>query len=547
MKFNYFKLVVIALLGSFLVVYTNCGQPFGAPSTLVFESNFYGAPSEVSLNAFKSTVYPITRSYCVSCHSVQEPLHASDDVTEAHKAVIQGAKVNFSNIPASRLVAKLRDTNHNCWSDCAENAAEMQTAIEKWNDIVKAAGGGEQAPVDVALYTEESMPLEQEFMDQTNSANSNTVKLNIEAAMLRAPMVLTRPAGEEAYLSVPNNGANATLANNDVNAGSATFNFQVPATATNYRVWAYVHGPADADNSFHVNVRNTQTNATVSGGFRQFEYGVNTKLNWILVNAVPNMSLTRNTMYSVEVRQREDGARLGGIVITADAAFNGSEIGDFLGITLSYDLSPILKTPSTFLIDVIEYDPYSYKFSKPRIVAGTSSVYVKGVKLHLNGHYGPQQSTYALVDKIITPQDQSLSTYSMVILKDKGMVGDQIKFSFDQLLITTDTTNGSAGGGANGGTTGQTSLMAFQQTVYPISRSSAYSCVGCHMNVSPRHASDNTLTAHDAALSVVDFNNPGNSRIVTKLRVDRHNCGANCDQIATQYQNAIQEWQNRRQ
>lgn len=547
MKFNYFKLAVIALLGTLLVAYTNCGSPFGSPSVLVFEGNFYGAPSEVSVNAFKSTVYPITRSYCVSCHSVQEPLHAADDVAEAHKAVISGAKVNFSNIPSSRLVAKLRDTNHNCWSDCAENAAEMQQAIEEWNKAVKAAGVPDTGPADTAVYTAESLPLEQEFMDQSNMANSNTVKLEIEAAMLRAPMVLTRPNGEEPYLSVPNNGANATLANNDANAGTATFNFTVPASATNYRVWAYVHGPANEDNSFHVNVRNTTTNASVSGGYRTFEPAVSTRMNWILVNQVANMNLVRGTTYSVEFRQREDGARLGGVIITADPAFNGTEIGDFLGITLSYDLSHILQTPSSFQIDVIEYDPYSYKFSKPRIVAGSQSVYVKGVKLLLNGHYGPQQSTYTLVDKIISPADPILSTYSMVILKDQGMASDKIQFSFDQLALTTNTTTGSAAGGATGGTAGQSSLMAFQQTVYPISRSSAYTCVSCHMNVSPRHSSDNTLTAHDAALTVVDFNNPANSRIVLKLKNERHNCGVNCDQMATQYQNAIEEWRTRRQ
>lgn len=545
MKFNYFKLIVIALLSSLLVVYTNCGQPFNAPSELVFESNVYGGGSDASYNAFEKTVYPITRSYCISCHTTQEPMHAADDVRVAHDAVIKGFKVNFANIPASRLVAKVRDGNHNCWSDCAENAAELQAAIEEWNNAIKSSGVVDNGPVDTAIYTEESQTLEAEFADKSNLPNSNTIRLNIEAAMLKAPMTITRPVGEDNYLSVPNNGANATLANNDVNAGTATMNFTVPATAQ-YRIWALAYAPADVDNSFFVNVRNLTTNASVSGGVRQWDIAVGTKFNWV---QVPNiaMNLTRDVMYSLELRQREDGARVAGFIVTADTTFNGSEIGDYFGITLSYDLSSILKTPATFMIDVIDYDPYSYKFSKPRIVAGTSSVYVKGVKLLLNNLYGPQQSTYTLVDKIVTPTDQSLSTYSMVILKDKGMAGDHVKFSFDQLSIASGATNGTAAGGATGGTTGQSSLTAFQQTVYPISRSSAYSCVGCHMNVAPRHSSDNTLTAHDAALTVVDFTNPANSRIVNKMKIERHNCGANCDQLATQYQNAIQEWQNRRQ
>lgn len=545
MNFNHFKIATVVLLGSLLVIYTNCGQPFSAPSELVFKSNVYGGGSEASYNAFEQTVYSITRSNCISCHSEDiQPLHANDDVKKAHDAVISSFKVNFSNIPASRLVAKLRDENHNCWGNCAENAAEMQAAIEEWNDAIKDSGV-DQTPVDTAIYTAETDTMEMEFADSTNPLKSNTVKLNIETAMVVAPMQLVRPNGSEPYLSVPTN-LGTTLANNDPAAGRALMNFKVPANGA-YRVWGLVHGPADADNSFFLSVVNQGTTTSVSGGVRQWDIPVGARAEW---RQLPNvsMNLTSTGTYTLELRQREDGARLEGLIITSDTNFNGQEVGDFFGVTLSFDLSQQLRVPGvSLLIDVIDYDLYSWKFSRPRIVSTSANVYVKGMKVYVNNNYSPQHATYTVVDKIITPQDGLLSQYSMVVVKDQGNASDHIKFSFDQLSVTTAGSTGTAAGGVTGGTNPQTSLMAFQATVYPISRSSTYSCVGCHMNVAPRHSSDNTLTAHDAALTVVDFNNPQNSRIVNKMRVERHNCGAQCDNIANLYQNAIIEWRTRRQ
>lgn len=545
MKFNYVKLTVVFLLGALLVFYTNCGSPFSQPSELLFVSNIYGGGSQASYAAFEQTVYPITRANCISCHSEQQPLHAADDVAIAHDAVISGFKVNFSNIPASRLVAKLRDDNHNCWGVCSENALEMQEAIEEWNQAIKDSGV-DNTPVDIAVYTSETDTMEMEFADATNPLKSNTVKLNVEAAMLKAPMILARPVGSEAYVTVPNNNL-ATLANNDVNAGTALMNFRVPTSGA-YTVWGLVHAPADVDNLFFVNVKNGAGTSVVTGGVRTWNVPVGTKFEW---RQVPNTSanLVAGTNYTLELRQGEDGVRAAGFIVTSDPAFNGLEIGDFFGITLAFDLSQQLRTPGiSFQVDVIDYDLYSYKFSKPRIVSSTATTYVKGVKIYVNDIYSPQHSTYTLVDKIVSPTDNILSNYSMIVIKDKPMNGDQIKFSFDQLSISAGTTTAGGATGATGGGTGtQTSLMAFQATVYPISRNSANSCVGCHTAVSPRHSSDNTLTAHDAALTVVDFNNPQNSRIVTKLRVDRHNCGAKCDSLATEYQNMILEWKNRRQ
>ncbi len=86
------------------------------------------------------------------------------------------------------------------------------------------------------------------------------------------------------------------------------------------------------------------------------------------------------------------------------------------------------------------------------------------------------------------------------------------------------------------------SVQAFTQTVYTVTRAR---CISCHRNsVNPFHASDSAQTAHDALISTakVDLVTPANSRMVLKLKVDRHNCWSDCNANATEMQNQIQQW-----
>ena len=81
---------------------------------------------------FSTTVHPVLKEYCARCHTssaaaAQSPYFASNDVDEAYAAV--KVKMNLDQPAQSRLVLRLRNEFHNCWSDCAANATEMETAI----------------------------------------------------------------------------------------------------------------------------------------------------------------------------------------------------------------------------------------------------------------------------------------------------------------------------------------------------------------------------------------------------------------------------------
>ncbi len=86
-----------------------------------------------SSGAFAATVYPLLAQYCSRCHSSnaatpQSPFFAEADVDVAYAAV--RAKINLDTPADSRLVVRLRDEFHNCWTDCGQSAAIMQAAIQ---------------------------------------------------------------------------------------------------------------------------------------------------------------------------------------------------------------------------------------------------------------------------------------------------------------------------------------------------------------------------------------------------------------------------------
>lgn len=90
----------------------------------------------LSVQAFSQTTHLLTRAHCVNCHgNFQQPLHAVADPTQAHDALIDTNKINFNDIPNSRIVQKLGSEMHQCWTNCTSNAAEMEQSIQNWKTI----------------------------------------------------------------------------------------------------------------------------------------------------------------------------------------------------------------------------------------------------------------------------------------------------------------------------------------------------------------------------------------------------------------------------
>jgi len=85
-------------------------------------------------SAFETLIHnPILEVYCANCHSsesanAQQPYFADPDITTAYDAA--KPKINLITPANSRLVLRLRNEFHNCWSNsCSNDAQVMEDAI----------------------------------------------------------------------------------------------------------------------------------------------------------------------------------------------------------------------------------------------------------------------------------------------------------------------------------------------------------------------------------------------------------------------------------
>jgi len=104
--------------------------------------------------AFAATVYPLLTQYCSRCHSSgaatpQSPFFAEADVDVAYAAV--RAKINLDTPAQSRLVVRLRDEFHNCWTDCGQSAAIMQAAVQDFANRIPVTQVDPQLVLSKAL------------------------------------------------------------------------------------------------------------------------------------------------------------------------------------------------------------------------------------------------------------------------------------------------------------------------------------------------------------------------------------------------------------
>ncbi len=96
------------------------------------------------------------------------------------------------------------------------------------------------------------------------------------------------------------------------------------------------------------------------------------------------------------------------------------------------------------------------------------------------------------------------------------------------------------------------SLAAFQQTLYPFLRNNV--CANCHSSrhvngsgaQAPMHTDFSAAVAHEYALTRVNFADPPNSKLVVRMRIDRHNCpDSNCAEAGANILKAIEDWKSR--
>jgi hypothetical protein len=112
--------------------------------------------------------------YCARCHSSsaaipQSPFFAGTDPDDAYEAA--KSRINLDNPALSRFVVRLREEFHNCWTDCATAAGQMEAAVTGFANAIQPT------QVDPTLVLSKALTL----YDGTVAAGGNRYDTNVIA------------------------------------------------------------------------------------------------------------------------------------------------------------------------------------------------------------------------------------------------------------------------------------------------------------------------------------------------------------------------------
>jgi hypothetical protein len=324
---------------------------------------------------------------------------------------------------------RLAADNHNCWSLCTDNAAEMKAAIDEWLRLLTEMNPNFLSEQDDRLITGELVFANAE--DRAPTPDPMTVVVEAEAGTLTAPMAVVADAKASggSYIEVPT-GNGGTINNaNQANAGTSVFNVMAPAAGT-YKVWALLNAATDANNAFFVRMDN--------GAFAQWATPV-TMAEWMWAPANTQngqAELTFNLTagaHTLEIKRRDVSTKIDRVALTSNMLFDGSQADNRPVKVLRYDISALAGKPNTFFeVEIADFSEQAFKLRKPTIIS-EQPLSVKGIRILINGQYNPQHNTYNLIDMAVTPPRTQLSTAAMVVLKEQGLELDKLSFTFEAL------------------------------------------------------------------------------------------------------------------
>ena len=418
---------------------------------------------------FGSTVYPVLTQYCSRCHSSgaitpQSPFFAEADVDVAYAAV--RAKINLDSPDQSRLVVRLRDEFHNCWTDCGTAAHVMQGAIEDFADGIQptqidpdlvvskaltlydgtvASGGNRFDNAAIALY---------EFKTGTGTVAYDTSGVE-PAANLTLSGAVTWVGGWG--IDLRGGKAQATT------ASSRKLHDLIKATGE-YTIEAWV-APANVvqEQAYIVSYSGGTTARNFTLGQTMYDYDYFNRATTTDANGDPRLStpsanevLQATLQHVVATYSAVDGRRIyvNGVLAsqpdpTAAGLFTdwndtfalvlGNEVSNdriWQGVVrmvaihnraltdaqiaqnfeagvgerfyLLFSVAHLIDVPQSYVMfEASQFDSYSYLFNKPSFISLDGSldpdqVHLKGIRIGVNGSEAKVGQAYAPLDKTVT-------------------------------------------------------------------------------------------------------------------------------------------------
>jgi mono/diheme cytochrome c family protein len=287
--------------------------------------------------SFANTIWPLVRGAgnCLRCHSPtaatpQSPFFASADVNEAYAAA--RAKINLDTPADSRLVVRLSEESHNCWTtSCAADSASMLARINQF------VNGISVTPVDPNLVLSKALTL----YDGTVAAGGNRYETNTIAKFefkTGTGSTIFDTSGVEPALNLNMSGDISWMGGWGVNVkpggkaqgtttGSKKLSDRIKATGEySVEVWA---APANVtqEDAFIISYSGGVMSRNVTLSQRAYQYEALGRSSTTGANGAPGL-LTRDT-------DRDAQASLQHVVLTYDPV-NGRRLyvnGNFTGDT----------------------------------------------------------------------------------------------------------------------------------------------------------------------------------------------------------------------
>lgn len=396
---------------------------------------------------------------------------------------------------------------HNCWSgDCETDAATMKVAIDlfannisptqvdpslvisramKLTDGIVSAGGKRHEANVVALWqfktgtgstaydTSGISPAMDLSLTSVNWVGGYGIEiaeggraqaLTTDSKKLHDTIKSTGQFSIEAWI-VPNNVAQQDKNIISYSGGSSARNFTVKQNEYAYESHLRtsetgVNGTPElitADEDAQATQQHVVINYDpVNGGRRIFVNGVDTDdadttLPGNLADWKDNFAFVLGNEAGAPLadltRQWSGKFRLVAIhnrALTQEQITQNFEAGVGEKFFLLFSVSHLTSVPESYiLLEVAQFDSYSYLFNKPTFVSlaenpGTIDIDVKGMRIGINGREALVGQTFIKLDtNKITSSGQIISSMGTIIAQDQGVANDDFFLSFEQFGSNT--------------------------------------------------------------------------------------------------------------
>lgn len=435
------------------------------------------APASYFTDGSSRSVHTLVKTYCLDCHrstaaTKQSPFFAAADVQESYQAAIP--KMDLDEPVNSRFVIRLGRESHNCWSDCATNAAEMQAAIQMMTDAISptlvdpnlitskaltlfdgtvASGGNRYENNLIALYEFKSGQGGTAFdtsgvdpaADLTLSGDVTWVGgwgINVRTGKAQASTTASRKfhqlitaTGEysiEAWV-VPGNVVQEDARIISYSGSTTARNFTLGQTMYNYDFFgrstatsangAPQLSTADADERLQASLQHVVMTYDPVNGRRIYVNGEFTgDLDGAGGGTLGDWDNSFAFVLGNEVSNNRQWQGVVRLVAIHNRALNLQQIQQNFAAGVGekffmlFGISHLVNVPKAYILfEAQQYDSSGYLFTNPKFVsldasAMPGSIPLKGMRIGVNGAEPPVGQAYRLMDTVIVDANYSAAT-----------------------------------------------------------------------------------------------------------------------------------------